>query len=68
MGVQQLWFGRRAGTPPRECARSSWLQFMMRLRVDTALIVHDERAEDADARLERYSEWDVVEYAEARGQ
>ena len=38
------------------------------VRADTAFIVHDERAEDVDARLERYSEWDIVEYAEARGQ
>jgi hypothetical protein len=38
------------------------------VRSDTAFIVDDERAEDADARFERYGEWNVVEYAETRGQ
>ena len=38
------------------------------VRTGTVFIVHDERAENVDACLERYSEWDVVEYAEAWGQ
>jgi hypothetical protein len=38
------------------------------IRSDTAFIVDDERAEYADARFERYGEWDVVEYAETRRQ
>jgi len=36
------------------------------VRPDVRFIVIDERSENVDASLERYGEWDVVEYAEAQ--
>jgi len=48
------------------CARMTKLVEHVYIRPETLFVVIDERSENVDASLERYGEWDVVEYAEAQ--